>query len=73
MVLELGSTSDSSWIKENGGMSEAATCGVCGTTVDERPATWSMQVSERGVQWICERCTRDNLRSIEGKLDEARW
>jgi len=33
-----------------------------------------MQVSARGTtQWICERCTRDNVRSIEGKLDEAWW
>ena len=50
-----------------------ATCGVCGTVVDDLPATWSLQVSERGQVWICERCTRDNLRSIEGKLDEAWW
>jgi len=49
------------------------TCGACGITVDVRPATWSMQVSERGVQWLCDTCTRQNLRSIEGKLDEAWW
>ena len=49
------------------------TCGVCGTTVSERPMTWSLQVSERGTTWLCERCTRDNVRSIEGKLDEAWW
>ncbi|MGB8649385.1 MAG: hypothetical protein WCD35_01855 [Mycobacteriales bacterium] len=54
-------------------MSEPATCGVCGTSVEDRPATWSLQVGERGRQWLCERCTRDNLRSIEGKLDEAWW
>jgi hypothetical protein len=54
-------------------MSEAATCSVCGTVVEERPATWSLQVSERAQMWLCDRCTRDNLRSIEGKLDEAWW
>ncbi len=46
---------------------------MCGVTVDEKPLTWSMQVSARGTQWICESCTRDNVRSIEGKLDEAWW
>jgi hypothetical protein len=54
-------------------VSEPCTCAVCGTSLEERPATWSLQVSERGARWICERCTRDNLRSIEGKLDEAWW
>lgn len=52
---------------------EPATCAVCGTVVDDRPPTWSLQVSERGAQWLCEQCTRDNLRSIEGRLDEAWW
>ena len=54
-------------------MAELTTCGVCGTQVEDKPATWSLQVSERGTQWICEPCTRDNIRSIEGKLDEAWW
>lgn len=52
-------------------------CTMCGLTVQERPATWSMVVSDRartrGVRWVCETCTRQNLRSIEGKLDEALW
>jgi len=52
---------------------EPATCAVCGTVVDDRPPTWSLQVSDRGPQWLCETCTRDNLRSIEGRLDEAWW
>ena len=50
------------------------TCGVCGTQVEgEVPMTWSSQTSARGLTWLCERCTRDNLRSIEGRLDEAWW
>ena len=52
---------------------EPATCAVCGTVVDERPTTWSLQVSDRGPQWLSETCTRHNLRSIEGRLDEAWW
>jgi len=52
---------------------EPASCAVCGLQMDDRPLTWSLQVSERGQTWLCERCSRDNLRSIEGKLDEAWW
>ena len=54
-------------------MGEQVTCGVCGTVADELPVTWSSQVSDRGQTWLCEQCTRDNIRSIEGKLDEAWW
>jgi len=35
--------------------------------------TWSLQVGARGQTWLCERCTRENLRAIEAKLDEAWW
>jgi hypothetical protein len=51
----------------------AATCTVCGTRVAERPLTWSLQVGARGEQWLCADCTRANVRSIEGRLDEAWW
>ena len=52
----------------------ATTCCVCGTVAPyDRPATWSLQVGSRGRQWLCEACTRVNVRSIEGKLDEAWW
>jgi len=48
-------------------------CSVGGVTVDEVPVTWTSQVTERGSQWLCETCTWQNLRSIEGRLDEAWW
>jgi len=32
-----------------------------------------LQVGVRGQMWLCERCTRENLRAIEAKLDEAWW
>lgn len=41
--------------------------------MSDRPATWSLQVGARGQMWLCERCTRENLRAIEAKLDEAWW
>ena len=52
---------------------EAATCAACGRSEPERPPTWSLQVSARGATWLCDGCTRQNLRSIEGRLDEAWW
>jgi hypothetical protein len=54
-------------------MTELSTCTGCGTQVEDKPPTWSMQVGARGVQWLCDRCTRDNIRAIEGKLDDAWW
>lgn len=57
-------------------------CVTCGRTPDPSdPAqapgaaelTWSRGI-ERGVPvWTCPQCSRDNLRSIEGKLDSAWW
>ena len=54
-------------------MSPAVTCGACGAHADALPLTWSTSEGARGRQVLCERCTRENLRSIEGKLDEAWW
>jgi hypothetical protein len=51
----------------------SVSCAVCGTPGEGPPPTWSSQTSERGTTWLCERCTRENLRSIEGRLDEAWW
>ena len=48
-------------------------CAACGRTEAERPSSWSLQVTERGRTWLCDGCTRENLRSIEGRLDEAWW
>lgn len=58
---------------ESGAGPSYVTCAVCGTTADELPLTWSLQVGDRGAQHLCDRCARDNLRSIEGRLDEAWW
>jgi hypothetical protein len=52
---------------------EQVSCGSCGRVAEERPSTWSLQVEERGPVWLCDTCTRDNLRSIEARLDEAWW
>ncbi len=55
-------------------MSEAATaCRVCGTVVPPRPVTWSLELTAHGTEWLCECCTRNNVRSIEARLDDAWW
>ncbi|MCW2607325.1 MAG: hypothetical protein JWO60_2018 [Frankiales bacterium] len=54
-------------------MEDPATCVSCGRYEQERPVSWSLQVGERGQTWLCDVCTRQNLRSIEGRLDEAWW
>ena len=51
-----------------------ANCSVCGTAVDgPPPLTWSTSTGPRGTAWVCDRCTRMNVRSIEAKLDEEHW
>jgi len=34
---------------------------------------WSLASSDRGVDRLCAACTRENVRSIEAKLDEEWW
>jgi hypothetical protein len=53
----------------------AATCSWCGTTAegDEVPVTWTVQTGERGIEYLCDRCTRDNVRNIEGYLPSDYW
>jgi hypothetical protein len=51
----------------------SVTCAWCGTTAPALPLTWTVS-SERGAQkHYCDRCSREHLRSIEGKLDSAWW
>jgi hypothetical protein len=53
-------------------------CSSCGATppVEEQAAarlTWSRGSEGGRTTWTCERCSRENIRSIEGKLDPAWW
>jgi hypothetical protein len=55
-----------------------ATCSRCGelgdAPEDGLPSGWSLATDpDRGVQRLCARCTRDNVRAIEGKLPEEWW
>jgi hypothetical protein len=48
-------------------------CALCAAREQGPPPTWSSQTGPRGTSWLCTACTRQNLRSIEGRLDEAWW
>ncbi|GAA2034321.1 hypothetical protein GCM10009740_26160 [Terrabacter terrae] len=53
-------------------------CFVCGAVApaDQRAVarlTWSRGRDGERTTWTCDRCSRDNVRSIEGKLDPAWW
>lgn len=51
----------------------AVSCAGCGAIAARPPATWSSSGTDSDRRFLCERCTRENLRSIEGRLDEAWW
>lgn len=51
----------------------SVTCARCGTTSDELPLTWSSSAERGGIVYYCQTCSRENLRSIEGRLDEEWW
>jgi hypothetical protein len=52
-------------------------CARCGSPGDGPdgglPAGWSLDVTDRGPQYLCATCTRDNVRSIEAKLPQEWW
>ena len=53
-------------------MTGPVTCASCGEGAPERPVTWAVEQERGETRAYCERCTRKNVRSIEGRLD-ARW
>ncbi|MFF8725078.1 hypothetical protein ACF073_01140 [Streptomyces sp. NPDC015171] len=49
-------------------------CARCGTPADgPQPVTWTCSVENGSRQYICDVCSRHNLRAIEGRLDSAWW
>ncbi len=52
-----------------------ASCGVAPAPADQAAArlSWSKSVDHGRTTWTCERCSRDNIRSIESKLDSTWW
>ena len=54
-------------------------CGTCGTVpADDDSAglarlTWTRGTENGREVWTCDACSRQHLRSIEGKLDSSWW
>jgi hypothetical protein len=53
-------------------------CQYCGAMADTDgrglPLGWTIQTGVRGLTYLCEVCTRSNLRSIEARLfDQEPW
>jgi hypothetical protein len=51
----------------------AVSCARCGTVAAPAPLDWSCAREDGRERWLCPPCTRENVRSIEGRLDEAWW
>ncbi|MDQ6874255.1 MAG: hypothetical protein M3042_04205 [Actinomycetota bacterium] len=52
---------------------DEVTCERCGHAVPAPPVTWTMQTESGRRSWLCEHCTREQVRSIEAKLDDVWW
>lgn len=50
-----------------------ATCGAAAPDPAQARLTWTRGTENGRQVWTCERCSREHLRSIEGKLDSAWW
>lgn len=51
------------------------TCAFCGTSVegDAPPLTWTSAAERGELRYFCDRCSREHLRAMEGKLDSEWW
>jgi hypothetical protein len=52
-----------------------ATCALCGQQAESEdvPLTWMTSIEDGRKLLYCDRCARENVRSIEGKLDSVYW
>jgi hypothetical protein len=51
-------------------------CATCGRIPQDESAArliWTFGVENGRQVWTCQLCSREHLRSIEGKLDSAWW
>jgi len=52
-----------------------ATCALCGQQAEseDAPLTWMTSIEDGRKLLYCDRCARENVRNIEGKLDPVYW
>ncbi|PID96793.1 MAG: hypothetical protein CSA84_03200 [Actinomycetales bacterium] len=61
-----------------GGSRQLPVCDTCGAVAvageqAEATLTWSRGIEQGRVVWTCARCSREHVRSIEGRLDSQWW
>ena len=49
------------------------TCSLCGASAPSLPLGWSTSVERGRTVHHCERCSRENVRAMESKLDPEWW
>lgn len=55
-------------------MTEPMVCARCEAVgAPEAVLLWTSSVERGVVRWYCPQCSREHIRSIEGKLDEQYW
>ena len=54
------------------GVDGTVACALCGATEAALPFTWTTSVEHGRPRFYCDRCSRENLRAMEGRLD-AEW
>ncbi|MER7490520.1 hypothetical protein ABTY20_32485 [Streptomyces sp. NPDC126497] len=52
---------------------EPPACARCGARAEGPQPTWTFSVENGARRHSCERCSRDHLRAIEGRLDPPWW
>jgi hypothetical protein len=60
---------------QQGAENETVVCGRCGVAAagPTPPVTWTCSVENGNRIYFCDRCARDNIRAIEGRLDSSWW
>ncbi|UZJ29703.1 hypothetical protein [Streptomyces endophytica] len=48
-------------------------CAGCGAVAEDTPPTWTCSVENGERRYFCDRCARENIRAIEGRLDSSWW
>lgn len=56
-------------------LARMVTCAYCGADApgEVAPLTWTSAVEQGRLRLFCDRCSRDHLRAMEGKLDSEHW
>jgi hypothetical protein len=51
------------------GRNQMLTCAWCGATAENTPLSWTLEITHGRSRYMCDRCSRENLAAIEGRLE----